>query len=198
MHAYIDIETLATPPNYHGVITEIGAIVFDETKPDPETGFVIADRFRMDLSILDQILLGRYICPETVAHRKSNGTLPMDWTHGYSPSAAVGTLSAFLHRHPITHLWIWGKDFDGPFLSSLFHLAGHSKFPIPYWSTSCGRDTWKLAFGRDSKPAKRIHHALDDCIASLRDLASSLTHLNRNPSTPCPEPCSSSSSPHSA
>lgn len=194
MHAYIDIETLATPPRYDGVITEIGAVIFDEYAADPDSGFRIADRFRMDLSILDQILLGRYISPDTVAHRRINGTLPTDWTAGHSIHSAAGTLAAFLHRWQPTTVWMWGKDFDHPFLGNLFHQAGHSGFPAPYWANRCGRDTWKLAFGDDSKPAKRTHHALDDCLASVRDLAASLTHLNRNPANPCHDSSSSPSS----
>lgn len=172
--AFIDIETLNTPPHFDTIVDDIGAIIFSPTE-----GFPIIEELGLKLDIPEQLTLGRSFSADTIAFRRRTKTLPDNWT-GILLEPAVDTLNSLLHTHDPELLWIWGKDFDGPILSHLFHQA-HRKLPIPYYNTRCARDHFKTTFGDNRRPLPHPHQGLADCRAGITDLHTALGHLNRLP-----------------
>lgn len=172
----LDIETLSRRPD--AIVTEIAAIA---VKPASEaliqSGATEIDSLLIHPCIASQLAAGRHFEADTIAFHDKNGSIPESFT-GTSPHIACMTLGMFISKHKPRSVWIWGKDFDRPILENLFT---QQRLPLPweYWRTICARDAWKLAFGDEKKPAKRNHEALDDCRATLKDLATALSHLDR-------------------
>lgn len=160
-HAIIDLETLDTTPD--SIVTEIGAIIYD-----PED-FCFIEELGIDLDIAEQLAIGRTFSAETIHHRRRNKTLGASKFTACSLRSTVSRLDLLLLDHKPDALWIWGKDFDGPILSSLFRSAQRD-FPIPYYQRHCARDRYKLAFGTQARGTTKPHSALEDCRISLADL----------------------------
>jgi hypothetical protein len=173
----LDIETLSRHPN--AIVTEIAAIAIKAASSSDltESGAVEFDSILIQPCIATQLGDGRHFEAETLAFHDKNHTLPESFT-GTSPLVSCMTLGMFISKHQPRTVWIWGKDFDRPILENLYQ---QHRLPLPwqYWQTACARDAWKIAFGDENKPPKRNHKAIDDCRATLRDLATALKHLDR-------------------
>lgn len=164
----LDLETLDTAPT--AVITELAAATFHRT---PE-GAHIHDEIELHLDPWEQIRLGRTTSPDTIAFHQKHRTLPGP-NATETPLAAIDALRMI--SDGIKTVWIWGTDFDRPILEDL-HTQLHRQLPFLYWQLRDARTVWKLALP-ETEPNPRRHHAIDDVRASIRDLHTALTKLNR-------------------
>jgi len=184
-HIIIDLETLDTRPT--GVITEIGAIVFDPAD------YCFIESVGIDLDIAEQLAMGRTFSPDTIHHRRRNRTLDACRFTASTVRESTAALDLLIAQHKPELLWIWGKDFDGPFLDNLFCMADLGGFRIPYYNRRCARDRYKLAFGESAKGTAKPHSALKDCEISLLDLKEANARIRIDDSkplgpAPMPEP----------
>jgi hypothetical protein len=172
----LDLETLATTSE--AVITEIGVIAF--SIPD----FKILDSLLVRPNILTQLASYRHADPDTIAWHQQQASLPTL----IGDSALKDTIAAitrFIEFHEPRHVWIQGPDFDMPILANVarsiledFFTQFGGELPWKFWTTRDARTAWDIAFP-GVKHAKRPHHALPDCEATLADLAKALTELGR-------------------
>lgn len=161
----IDIETLGTRPG--SVITEIAAAAFI-----PDTGEIV-QIFQTEISTLDALAQGLTTDADTSAWHHRRGT-NLNWT---APTlwSALCRLSLFIGQYPKARVWAWGMDFERPMLEAAYHLI-HAPLPWDYYRSADARTAWALAYPGIKHP-HRMHDALSDVRAQIRDLTQARNHL---------------------
>ena len=161
----LDLETLDTSPS--AIITEIGIIAVDR-ETFKETASLL-----LRPNILEQLAAGRTWSKDTIGFHFREGSAPtLIGEHSLDHCAAM--LHTFFFVHLPHKVWIQGPDFDRPIIESfLAHLG--EPLPWKYYHTKDARTTWDNAFP-GSAHAKRPHHALPDCRATLACIRRALEH----------------------
>ena len=162
----IDCETLGKSPS--SIITEIAAVAFDRNT------FAVVDTLECFPDILSQLAAGRTWTADTIAFHQKKASLPNRLV-GSDITSTLFQFHSFIKKHDPQWVWIQGPDFDRPLIENLFEAEGGS-LPWDYWRTADTRTTWNLAFP-GIKHDPRPHHALPDCLATLKDLQSCLLKL---------------------
>ena len=166
----IDCETLSTAPN--AIITEIAILVFDRAQMRQ------VDSLTVYPDILSQLASGRTWTKDTIRFHKEQKSLPAK-LQGLPPSSACVAVADFFTQYLPERVWIQGTCFDRPLLESFFaNYGAPAHLPWPYWKSRDARTLWDLAFP-GVKHTPRPHKALEDCQATLTDIAVSLKALNR-------------------
>lgn len=165
----LDFETLDTAPS--AAITEIGIIAVRRST------FKVIDHLDMHPHVLPQLASGRTYTSDTIRWAEKKNLLPGQ------PSTlplemAIQMLHSFITHHNPFRIWAWGKDFERPLFEN---ACKHYHINVPDYQFrmfACARDAWQNAFGMDSKPPERTHHAYQDTLDELRDLRAALKKLN--------------------
>lgn len=164
----LDLETLDTAPS--AVITEIGILAVDCATREA------IDSLTLTPNILAQLALGRTYSKDTIDFHFKEGSAPGGMgTCDIKQCAEIVT--GFFKAYQPHQVWIQGPDFDRPILEDFLHQHGHP-LPWKFSKTMDSRTLWSLAFP-GIRHAKRPHHAIEDCRATLADMLQALTALNR-------------------
>jgi hypothetical protein len=168
-HVILDLETLCRKPS--AVILEIGALSFDPVTLKP------SQSLELTLSPFGQTLKGRTVELDTIAWHANQGN-PITfsrWFQGARLKPSLIALRDWLARINPDHVWIWGADFDRPIIENACN-SFRIDLPWRYHRTMDARTVWNMAFP-DTRHDPRSHRALEDCVASLRDLKAARKHL---------------------
>lgn len=165
----LDLETFDTGP--HSIIYAAGFCAFRRKDFAPMAEIELTPCF------YEQLARGRTFSADTIAFHRSKGTLPIIKPDCPSILDTACQIREFFLQFPPAHVWIQGPDFDRPIIESFLNLAfntpaGASAMPWRHWITKDARTTWDNAFPGVKHPP-RPHRALDDCRATLTDIAAS-------------------------
>jgi hypothetical protein len=165
----LDFETLDKKPT--AAITQIGIIAVRRKT------FKVIEQLELLPHVIPQLAAARTFSVDTIQWAEKKNLLPGP------PSTlpleiAVKILHAFISFYNPFRIWAWGKDFERPLLEN---LASQYQLEFPdyqFRKFACARQEWQNAFGMESPPPDRTHHALQDTLDELRDLRSALKKLN--------------------
>lgn len=172
-HVMIDLETLGN--DYDGVITSIGACIFDPY------GIRIGKTFYRRISIESSIEANRTFTGEAIRFwlKQSNEARSELIVNGEPFHEVLEAFKEFLPEAPI--VWGNGSNFD---IGKLETSYGYDNIPWKFWNIKDMR-TLKWCYGTLKLPIIDVnsfgtkHHALDDAINQARTVMAIMRELKR-------------------
>ena len=173
LHITFDLETLGRSPD--SAIVQIGAVVFDPSKPPND---FIVSKFLTNVDIDSNLKYGRKIESETLKFwfRNDHNISWLDDTK--TLDHALRAFNMFLNKFP-KRMKVWTHlSFDWPILESAYR-ATEIEFPFKYYYAY---DQRTLVYISESKPwdngkDPKNHNALDDCIFQATYITERLKNL---------------------
>lgn len=166
-HMMIDLETLDTRPS--AVVFQVGILVFKDIVPENFRTNLILEEKIYHLDILDQIMAGRTIDPETVKWWQTQNSNA--WHRSASEITSTRDLFqdiTYLHSvHEVGCLWANSPSFDTVIMRSLREDL-EIGWDFPSFREDMDLRTLKRIFrmrGREMEGVKKptTHSALKDC-----------------------------------
>lgn len=163
----IDLETLDARPS--AVVFQVGVLVFKDVLGGDIRGNLILEKKIFHLDILDQIMTGRTVDPETVRWWKSQSA---DSWHRHPDEITKADdmfqeINELYVKHEVRSLWANSPSFDCVLMRSLRESL-KIEWQFPSFRKDMDLRTLKMLFqmkGRrmESSGKQTTHNALSDC-----------------------------------
>ena len=169
----IDLETLDTRPS--AVVFQVGVLVFKDVLGGDIRGNIILEKKIFHLDLLDQIMAGRTIDPDTVQWWRSQNS--DSWHRHPDEITKTGHMFQEINRlcdeHEVDSLWANSPSFDCVLMRSLRESL-KIEWQFPSFRKDMDLRTLKKLFqmkGRrmGSSGKQTTHNALSDCEDQFHD-----------------------------